>query len=433
MGANFLVALFFAAQTASSDTSSPYSSPAVQHLIEPAMARRHRGDSAARDSLRIFGDRFAARGAFHPLIAAGPQWYRYDLAAGLSREVETQLATLAEDLPDSVTGRVASGFGYQRPSDAFRYNRVQGFSFGLGYRLRLPGIRFTTLYGTARYGLSDERVTGRLSVVRDAPGGKLTLSSYRDIDDLDPLASALGVGNTLDALFVAHDNADWVLVEGGVVELLTAVGRGLDLSVSARVERQSSVAREAKSGVNDFLGGDGIFPPNPPVDDGTYGGGQVRLIGNGARRWTIAADLLGGEGRTTGRLYGSIRQDVGDEAGASLRLAGGIATAPTLAQSAYRLGGLSTVRGFDYGVRRGQAFWAAQLDVAPVPGRLRPVLFVDAGQAGAADGVFDTQVLVGAGAGLSFFNGVLRLEVSRPISPDVGGKLRFDIAVRGAR
>jgi len=61
------------------------------------------------------------------------------------------------------------------------------------------------------------------------------------------------------------------------------------------------------------------------------------------------------------------------------------------------------------------------------------VLFLDAGQAGAADGVFDTRVLVGAGAGVSFFNGVLRLEVSRPISPDIGGKLRFDIAVRGAR
>jgi hypothetical protein len=728
MGANHLVALLVAAQTVSPDTSSPYSSPAVQHLVERAMARRHRGDSAVTDyrariryrltvglgrrrwadtpaaaveeqiaeiqwqrpndlrvdvlgrryltrteslrlssvwdrpwfvprgvddSVRIFSDRFPARGALHPLAAAGPAWYRYELATGLAvtggpggtlrllrvdvtprregpaliagqmwidsvtaevarltfryvgtglwvrpkgdrgrdsssarrinrianeiasidadleygleagrywmprrqviagrvripvvsdlvipfratttfeevevntgrpiafevplpdsgrrreadrrarrarldslraersgggrlrdprrawnyagrwqggryelhrpsndslaryeewpdsltldtdpadarrfREVETQLATLAEDLPDSVTGRSGSGFGYQRPSDALRYNRVQGVSFGLGYRLRVPGIRFTSLYGTVRYGFSDERVTGRLSVIRDAPGSKLTLSGYRDIDDLDPLGSALGVGNTVNALVAAHDNADWVLVEGGLVELLTPVGPGLDLSVGARVERQSSVARAAKSGVNDFLGGDGVFPPNPPVDEGTYGGGQVRLTGEGARRWTIAADVLGGEGRTTGRLYGSIRQDVGGEAGATLRLAAGLATAPTLAQSLFRLGGLSTVRGFDYGTRRGQAFWAARLDLAPIGGRIRPVLFIDAGQAGSADGLFDTRALVGAGAGVSFFNGLCRFELSQPISPDTGDKVRFDIVVQGVR
>ena len=127
------------------------------------------------------------------------------------------------------------------------------------------------------------------------------------------------------------------------------------------------MSRAATSDLNDFLGGDGVFPPNPPVDEGTYGGGRIRLTGEGARRWTVTADVLGGEARTTARLYGSIRQDVGGDAGATLRLAGGIATAPTLAQSLFRLGGLSTVRGFDYGVRRGQAFWAARLDVAPLP------------------------------------------------------------------
>jgi hypothetical protein len=90
------------------------------------------------------------------------------------------------------------------------------------------------------------------------------------------------------------------------------------------------------------------------------------------------------------------------------------------------------VRGHDYGARRGPAFWAAQLDVTPLPGRLRPVLFMDAGQAGAAEGLFSSRVLAGAGVGLSLFGGLLRFDLSRAVSPDEP-TIRFDIVVQGAR
>ena len=97
------------------------------------------------------------------------------------------------------------------------------------------------------------------------------------------------------------------------------------------------------------------------------------------------------------------------------------ATAPTLQQSEFRLGGIGTVRGHDYGERRGQAFWAAQVDVAPVKGRLRPVLFVDAGQAGGAESLFSGKVLAGAGIGLSMFGGFLRFALSHSLAPDDPG------------
>ena len=74
-------------------------------------------------------------------------------------------------LPDQLTGQRAHGLAYERLADVLRYNRVQGLSLGLGYQARVPGVRFTGLYGTVRYGLSDERVTGRLTLLRDAPGG----------------------------------------------------------------------------------------------------------------------------------------------------------------------------------------------------------------------------------------------------------------------
>ena len=349
-----------------------------------------------------------------------------------AREAESELARVAEALPDSLTGRRAHGIAYERLTDAFRYDRVQGLSLGLGYRVRAPGVSFTGLYGTARYGFSDDRVTGRLSLVRDAPDGRLVVSGYRDVMNVDPFAPAPGIGNTLNALFVAHDDGDYAMAHGVSAGYETSIRTGLELAVGARYERQTSVARAATSEVNDFLGGSGVFPPNAPVDEGRFVGGHVRLSGAGAFRWQATADVLGGEGTTTGRVYGEVRRSVGKRQGLTVRVKGGIATTPTLQQTAFRLGGIGTVRGHDYGARRGQAFWAAQLDVTPLPGRLRPVLFVDAGQAGDAGSLFSGRVLAGAGVGLSVFGGLLRFDLSRAVSPDES-TIRFDIVVQGAR
>jgi len=349
-----------------------------------------------------------------------------------ARDAETQLAELAQELPDSLIGERSHGIAYEHLADALRYDRVQGLSLGVGYQVRLPGVRFTGLYGTVRYGFSDERVTGRLTLLRDAPGGRLAISGYREIGDLDPFAHGHRFGNTLNALFTAHDNGDYSLVQGGSAAFETSLAVGLDLDVGVRAERETSVGRSAKSAVNDFLGGSGLFPPNPAVDPGTFGSGWVRLIGTGAVRWNLAADVLGGEGHSTGRLYGEARHSMGGRRGITLSVKAGVATRPTLQQSLFRLGGLATVRGFDYGERRGSAFWSAQLDVAPLKGRFRPVAFLDAGQAAEGD-LFSSRAMVGGGLGLSVFNGVLRFDLSHPISPDTHRKIRFDLVVQAPR
>jgi len=249
---------------------------------------------------------------------------------------------------------------------------------------------------------------------------------------VDPFAPAPGFGNTLNALFVSHDDGDYALVHGGSARYDAPLGTGLELTVGARYERQTSVARAAESEVNDFLGGAGLFPLNPPVDEGRFGAGFVRLSGVGAQRWQATVDALGGEGSTTARVYGEVRQAFGGRRGVTVRVKSGFATSPTLRQAAFRLGGVGTVRGHEYGERRGQAFWAAQVDVAPVSGRLRPVFFVDAGQAGGADALFSGRVLAGVGAGVSLFGGIVRLDLSRSVAPD-RPRLRFDIAVQGPR
>jgi hypothetical protein len=348
------------------------------------------------------------------------------------REVDADLARMRDTLPTQLTGGGNHGLAYERLADAFRYDRVQGYSLGLGYHVRIPRMEFSDLIGTVRYGFSDDRVTARLSFIRDAPGGQLRVSGYHDVVNVDPIALGPSFGNTFNAIFVAHDDADYALASGGSVTFETSLGVGYELSATGRVERQRSVRRETSSGVNDFLGGDGIFPENRPITEGTFAGGTVRLLYGGRTRWTLTADLLGGAGTATLRGWGEVRRDVGGGAGATIRARAGIATTPVLPQMAFRLGGVNTVRGFEYGSLTGQAFWSAQLDVTPIASRLRPVVFIDAGQAGSASGLFDTKALVGAGVGLSLLRGALRFDLSRRLSPDVA-RLRFDVVFGAVR
>jgi hypothetical protein len=334
---------------------------------------------------------------------------------------------------DTVIAKPTPGLAFERLSDLLQYNRVQGLSLGLGYRLPVPGLGLTAVYGTVRYGFSDERVTGRLSLVRDSRETRLAISGYHDLTDLDPFSRGRSFTNTFNSLLAAHDNGDYALSDGGAGTVELSIARALDLSLTARIEHQYSTAQVARSAINDFFGGSGRFPPNPSIKEGVFGAVVARLSGVRRVRWNLAMDVLGGAGQTTARLYGDVRRSFGWRQEITIEIEGGAGTEPALPQTLFRVGGLHTVRGFEYGTVRAPAFWAAQLDLAPVGGRFRPVLFIDAGQGGRPGALFSSGVLVGGGVGLSLFHGLVRLDFSRPISPDVGGKVRFDLVFLGVR
>lgn len=349
------------------------------------------------------------------------------------RDVVSELAKMSERLPDELTGRRRHGINFERFADIARYNRVQGLSLGLGYQVRAP-FDFSVLQGTGRIGLSDGRINARLSLVRDAPSGLLTVSGYREVREIDPYTRNFAIGNSLNALFVAHDNADYYLAEGGSVGFEHSLGRGLDLALSARLERQSNVRAEAESEVNDLFGGSGKFLPNARIAAGDFAGGAVRLDRSGGMTgWTLTADGLTGSGETVARLSGEFRQRLGTRRGLSLSVRSGIASDSTLPQLLFRAGGLRSVRGFDYGARRGQAFWSVQTDLTLSESwGIRPVVFLDAGQASRPGDLFSTEPLVGAGIGASILRGLIRFDLSHPITEYHKG-LRFDLVFLAPR
>lgn len=398
-------------------------------------------DSLARDEAGRWADgRYEIHRPPADSLAAYTGWgdslvFRDDpLADRQVLEVQSELERMTVKLPPEITGRRTHGVTWERILEAVRYNRVQGAVPGLGYEVTMPGDGFTTLRGELRYGLSDARVVGGLTLRREAPGARWTLRAYREVRSNDPFSRANRFGNSINAIFAGHDDADYYLSHGAWLTREGSLGTGVELTTSILVDHEMSARREAASWINDALGGTGRFPVNPGIREGTYGGALVRLDGQGGRlRWSVGADVLANEARGTGRVYASAsRPLLAGRRVPTLTLRAGLATANPLPQQAYRIGGTGTVRGFDYGTRSGRGFWAAQVDWPLRRGLVQPVLFADAGQAGnLGDGTpgGPGSVIAGGGAGLSLVGGLLRFDLSHPITKG-GDGLRFDLSVR---
>lgn len=399
-----------------------------------SLARERRGEEFVPDPdrARTWAGRLAGGGRFEmrrpPLdsLRAYGAWgdsLDFDLSAAEARRLRESLADLerlAARLPGQMTGRPGAGLSYERLADLVRYNRVQGLSLGAGYQVRVPGSAFTQLFGTARYGFSDQRLNLRASVVRDAPSGRLTASAYREVVGVDPLRRGGELANTWRGIVMGGDENDYLLATGGRLTWETSVALGTELTLWAGAERQRAVVTEARSAVNDFLGGTGEFGPNGPITPGDYMTGGARLEGGfpGRTRWTLSADGLAGEGTAAARGWGRLEHRFGRGVPPVLRVTAGASTRRTVDQMAFRLGAGQTVRGFEYATRRVQAFWSVQVDVPTGRRWWHPILFVDAAQGGALRGagpVWTAPVLVGGGVGWRVLGGLVRVDVSEAL------------------
>ena len=353
------------------------------------------------------------------------------IEAGETRLVEADLERLSYDLPAELTGRQTHGLTWDRLTDIFRYNRVQGLAPGLGYRVVLPGDGFTTLQADLRFGLSDHRLVGGLTAVREAPGARWTFAAYRELRSSDPFNRS-SFGRSLDAIFAAHDDADYFLATGGRVTREGSAGMGLELVTTLSIDEERSVRRQAHSAVNDALGGSGVFPDNPPVAEGTFLGGSVELQHRLFRsRWTLGAELLANTNHATLRGFASWSSALWrGRVSPRLSVRTGLTSRDPLPQQAFQIGGLESVRGFDYGTRRGAAFWTAQLDWPLTSGLVQPMFFADVGQAAPASQLFSSPTIAGGGAGLSLLGGLLQFDLSHPITSN-GAGFRFDISAKG--
>jgi hypothetical protein len=339
------------------------------------------------------------------------------------RESIADLSRQMERLPDEWAGRRALSLDWERLADIARFNRVQGLSLGAGVQFR-PGPAFTTLDAAARFGLADERVTGSLTWRREAPDGGLEVRAFRTVLEAEPWSRGQSLGNTLNATFAGHDDADYYLALGGSVRYLPYHGVLEDVELTLGFERHRSMVTATGSPVNDFLGGTGVFPPNPAIAPGEYVRGALsrhRRFGPVDLRLGVEA-LVGDSTAGRGWLDLRGRFEVAGRRGA-VTLRSAYALGDTLPQLFFRAGGPATVRGYDYGARVGRGGWSAQVDLA-LSRRwlLAPVIFADVGDT-FRSGPLDP--LVGVGGGISLLGGWIRANGSVGLNPKTD--FRFDL------
>ena len=351
------------------------------------------------------------------------------------RDIFGDLAELSEDLPGEMTGQHGLAFGYERFADAFRYNRVQGVALGVGATTWPSAVDFLRLQGTVRYGFADGRLNLRGSAIRESPGGRWTLSGYREVAAVKGGAEVGALANSVNAFLTGHDDAEYLQATGGAIRHERSLGYGTELALDLSVEEHDDAPTEATSFINDLLGGNGEFPDNPDVRSGWFVGGGASLGGVvGRASWRLALDGLTGEGSSAGRLFGRWRQPLGGVRGVTLEAAAGTSLGDSIPQALFRVGGTSSIRGHDYGVTRGRTFWVARADWSAfeLGDAVRAVVFADAGQAGELDALDSRPVFAGAGIGLSLLRGMARIDLSVPYAPDVGS-LRIDLVFGAPR
>lgn len=351
------------------------------------------------------------------------------------RDASTDLARLAENLPGDMTGRSYRGISWDKLGEVLRYNRVEGTTLSMTGQVPVP-LSFTDLYGTGRIGLGDGRLLARVAAVRDAPGGRTTLAVQRDLVDLDPFARGLNFGNSLRGILAGHDDGAYLLAQGARLDFESSWGLGNEFVLGARAEDHQSVGNSARTTIPRLFGANGYFPVNEPVREGFAVGGLARVEHAGSSlRWSLQGDGLTVAGRAAARFAGELRLPrlAGGWLTASFKggLAAGVDSVPQLL---LRAGGSNTVRGYDFGVARGDALWSAQFDVGrPGKGAVKQVFFIDAGQAGNRATFGDAHFLSGAGTGFSLFGGFMRAELSYPLTHREGRGVRFDLEFGGPR
>jgi hypothetical protein len=351
------------------------------------------------------------------------------------QQAMTDLEHITDQLPAKMTGRPTFGITWEKLSDLLRYNRVEGTTLSLG--LRVPtAMSFTTLYGTARFGLADKRPMARISAVRDAPGGRLIVAASRDLQDADPLAQGLTFGNSLRAVLSGHDDGQYFLASGARVSFETSMGEGNELMIAGRAEDERNVASDARAFIPRIGGADGYFPPNDSVREGFAVGPTIRLEHSGPGiGWMIDAGGLDANKDLAARLAGRLELKTLMRGWVTTRISMGIgAGTEAVPQMALRAGGLNTVRGYDFGVARGDALWATQFDVSrPSRRTVKMVGFVDMGEAGMIRDFGAAPFLSGAGVGVSVLGGFVRADLSHPITNADGHGFRLDLVFGGPR
>jgi hypothetical protein len=378
-----------------------------------------RGDDARRDMVRYF----APPGVD---LARAPELPEPLSDSPLLAFTRDELEPLLERIEDVAGEAESQGPGIGRMLlSSVRYDRVRGPSAAIGARVAAgplvlePHLRAATAIPDLELSLGVSR-------------GSFRLEGYRRIEDASDWNVADGMGNSAATLLFGHDGGDYFKVAGGSLGFQSD-GPLFHARIEIFAENHRSIERNSNFSLS-TLGG-GTLRPNIQADRLDAAGVRAAFAGqlgsdvrSGVINWRLDAEAAGGDrawGRTLAgaRYTGSFRHSFAF----ALDIAAGYAGRGAPAQREFLIGGVGTIRGVRENAIRGPAFWLARAETGIGLAGLRTIGFVDAGWAGERDLIRKARPAAGMGAGVSFMDGLLRLDVARGISRSPAWRAYFHI------
>ncbi len=305
-----------------------------------------------------------------------------------------------------------------------RYNRVEALSVGVHSGLDLGRL---TLDGTARLGIADLEPNAELSVATASTGSVRRITGYRRLAAANPDTRPFGFGNSFKSLFFGTDDGEYLRAAGAefIAKPPVSADQWYDLRLYG--EHQTHARRETDFSVPHLLDSDQLFRPNIDAAKADQLGAALTLrtthgFDPEAFRWGGELYLAGETGTYRFARPGLMLRAVLPVAGLALAVEGGAGTSTgeVPVQGDWYLGGPATLRGYDGGVLHGTSCWRSRVELSRNRPAARLTLFSDAGWAGSRDEFALSHPLVSAGAGLSFFDNLVRLDLARGLRAPLG-------------
>ncbi len=311
-----------------------------------------------------------------------------------------------------------------------RYNRVEGLGLGARGELDMGRLR---LDGVARIASTDGEPELQAGLLHEIGTARFRLAGYRRLATVDPTARSLSLGNSLGALLLGRDDGDYFRSTGAELTVEPPVTLPRRFTIRLYAERQRPALKRTDFSVPHAFHDDHVFRPNISADSADQFGASLTLhtqrgIDPARPQWTADITLDGGAGTYRfGRVSTTLRVSapLGPKLAGAVELGGGMADGRVPVQSYWYLGGPGTLRGYGGNASSGDAFWRARLELANRWPAARVVFFADVGRAGQREHLSLAKALAGVGAGVSFIDGLIRVDVARALRSPTGWRLDF--------
>lgn len=318
-----------------------------------------------------------------------------------------------------------------------RYNRVEGFSTGIGGTTELG--RGYSLDGALRLGTGDWSPNAELGGSRSNGRTTWRLGGYRRLSVANDWGAPLSFGAGLGALLFGRDDGFYYRSAG--IDLTRTITSG-GLTTRFFAEHQSEAEVTTSFSLAHAMG-NSDFGENIVATRGNVAGiaiRDVRSAGLDPQGWRAfsdvrleggyfdpSADSLQADPYARAAIDLTISRGFGARTAAALTLGAGIADkAPP--QRLFLLGGTETVRGQRPGTQSGDSYWLTRFELGRGIAAARGVVFGDLGWAGPRDlWSHPGRPMSGAGVGVSFMDGLVRADLARGIYPSK--RFRFDMYV----